>query len=112
MKQSYNQTEIGITPKNWNISILKEITKSVISGRSKSGKQFGTYPVYGSTGIIGYTEHPDYDGEAILVARVGANAGKINTVSGKYGVSDNTIIIKVKEENSFSFLAQLLEIKK
>lgn len=112
VKQAYNQTEVGITPKDWNISVLKELTKSVISGRSKSGNQIGRYPVYGSTGIIGYTEHPDYEGEAILVARVGANAGKINTVSSKYGVTDNTIIITVKEDNSFSFLAQLLEIKK
>jgi type I restriction enzyme, S subunit len=112
VKEAYKQTEVGIIPKDWNISVLKELTKSVISGRSKSGNQIGTYPVYGSTGIIGYTEHPDYEGEAILVARVGANAGKINTVSGKYSVTDNTIIIIVKEDNSFSFLAQLLEIKK
>ncbi len=112
VKQGYNQTEVGIIPEDWNISPLKELTKSIISGRSKSGNQIGTYPVYGSTGIIGYTEHPEYEGEAILVARVGANAGKINSVSGKYSVTDNTIIIKVKEDNSFSFLTQLLEVKK
>lgn len=112
VKEAYHQSEVGIIPKDWNISTLKELTKSIISGRSKSGMQNGTFPVYGSTGIIGYTEHPDYEGEAILVARVGANAGKINKVSGKYGVTDNTIIVKIREDNSFSFIAQLLEIKK
>lgn len=112
VKEAYHQSEVGIIPKDWNISTLKELTKSIISGRSKSGMQNGTFPVYGSTGIIGYTEHPDYEGEAILVARVGANAGKINKVSGKYGVTDNTIIVKIREDNSFSFVAQLLEIKK
>ena len=112
VKEGYNQTEVSIIPKDWNISILKELTTSIVSGRSKSATQNGTYPVYGSTGIIGFTEQPYYQGKAILVARVGANAGKINKVSGKYGVTDNTIIIKVKAENSFSFISQLLEIKK
>ena len=112
VKEEYNQTKVSIIPKDWNISVLKELTTSIVSGRSKSATQNGTYPVYGSTGIIGFTEQPDYQGKAILVARVGANAGKINKVSGKYGVTDNTIIIKVKAENSFSFISQLLEIKK
>ena len=40
----------------------------------------------------------------ILVARVGANAGTINIVDGKYGVSDNTIIIDVSQQYNVKYV--------
>ena len=58
---------------------------------------YGEYPVYGSTGVIGYSNQYEYEGNKILIARVGANAGYINLVDGKYGVSDNTLIVDLRE---------------
>ena len=75
---------------------LSEVVCSISSGTTTTHKVDGAYAVYGSTGPIGYTENPDYFGEKILVARVGANAGTTNIVSGAYGVSDNTLIVEVK----------------
>ncbi|HGY2360862.1 TPA: restriction endonuclease subunit S, partial [Escherichia coli] len=49
-------------------------------------------------------ERPEYSGEALLVARVGANAGRLNYVCGEYGVSDNTILVKTKPEHSIDYL--------
>ena len=46
----------------------------------------------------------DYSGVKILVARVGANAGTINIVDGKYGVSDNTIIIDVSQQYNVKYV--------
>lgn len=52
----------------------------------------GVFPIYGSTGIIGYSSQSLYDGENILIARVGANCGYLQYVSGSYWVTDNTIV--------------------
>ena len=100
--------ETEILPTDWRISSLETLTKVISSGKSKRNKKHGTYPVYGSTGIIGFTEFPEYEGEAILVARVGANAGRINVVSGKYGVTDNTLLIRLSDNCSLSFIWRLL----
>lgn len=78
-----------------NIS-LRDVVCGINSGRTITHKAAGAYAVYGSTGIIGRTDNPEYSGERILVARVGANAGTTNFVSGQYGVSDNTLIVEVK----------------
>ncbi|MCT7984723.1 restriction endonuclease subunit S [Laspinema sp. A4] len=96
----------------WEKKKLEDIVDSVSSGRSKAIKEVGDYPVYGSTGIIGTSEMGDYSGEAILIARVGANAGKISHASGVYGVTDNTIIIKVKSPNNVYLFRTQLEIKR
>lgn len=102
---------IGSDFPDWEKILVKDIATNVSSGRSKANKDFGAYPVYGSTGIIGKSETGDYSGEAILIARVGANAGKIYFVSGIYGVTDNTIIVNVKSLHNIHLLRMQLEIK-
>ena len=72
---------------------LGDIVQSISSGRSKDCVENGNYKFYGSTGIIGFRSTADYEGTAILIARVGANAGSLYMVSGKYNVSDNTLIV-------------------
>lgn len=75
-------------------------------------KRATAFPVFGSTGIIGHTEKPEYEGKAILVARVGANAGALNVVSGQYGVTDNTIILSTSEWVLPDFLWRALQTKR
>lgn len=83
---------------------LEDVVSGISSGTTVTHKVEGPYVVYGSTGIIGYTEMPDYSGEKILVARVGANAGTTNFVSGEYGVSDNTLIVDVKPIHNTKYI--------
>ena len=78
----------------------------------KRGVSVWKLPVYGSTGVIGYTETPAYEGDAILAARVGANAGKLNLVSGQYGVTDNTIIVRLNNRCCLPFYWRQLESKR
>ena len=111
MKPGYKQTELGPIPEDWELAALEEYAIVVASGRSKPDRKVGTYPVFGSTGIIGYTENPSYEGNSILVARVGANAGKLNNVTGLYGVTDNTIIIKLNNKCSLPFIFKQLELR-
>ncbi|MBU2848147.1 MAG: restriction endonuclease subunit S [Betaproteobacteria bacterium] len=73
---------------------LGEITTSIASGRNKARSVEGAFPVYGSTGIIGFTNEAGYSGNVLLVARVGANAGLVNAVSGDFDVSDNTLVLR------------------
>lgn len=73
---------------------LGEITTSIASGRNKARSVEGPIPVYGSTGLIGFTDKSAYSGDLLLVARVGANAGLVNAVSGDFDVSDNTLVIR------------------
>ena len=91
---------------------LKEVVNSIVSGITINHCSKGTYPVYGSTGIIGYTNTHDYSGERILIARVGANAGATNIVCGEYGVSDNTLVITVNSEYETKYIYYYLKHKK
>ncbi len=70
---------------------LEEVTTSIASGRNKFRSTEGPYPVYGSTGQIGFTSDATYSGDVLLVARVGANCGRVNAVSGVFDVSDNNL---------------------
>ena len=108
--EGYKQTEIGVLPEDWISGSLGDNTINIGSGRT-STKGSGDYPLFGSTGVIGSCLNGEYEGDAILVARVGANAGKINFVTGKYGVSDNTIIVKFKNSVDIAYFRYQLDRK-
>lgn len=101
-KKGYKPSELGEIPEDWETVQLDDCSAYVGSGKTNT-KSTGDFPLYGSTGLIGSCARPEYLGEALLVARVGANAGRLNYVSGEYGVSDNTIIIKLKSDNNIAF---------
>lgn len=88
----------------WEEKKLGEVLVNISSGKSNTQSQKGPYPIYGSTGIIGWNNCFDYEGEKILIARVGANAGTLNMVSGKYLVSDNTLILSFSKMFDIRFL--------
>lgn len=111
IRPGYKLTEAGVIPEDWSCISLATLATSVASGRSKPDAIYGEYPVYGSTGIIGNTDNASHAGEVILVARVGANAGKLNLVTGKFGVTDNTIIIRLKDNLCLPFFYLQLERK-
>ena len=83
---------------------LSEICYSISSGKAKTKDGVGEYPVYGSTGIIARTDDAVYNKTNILVARVGANAGYTHLAHGSYDVSDNTLIIDVRNEYSLKYI--------
>jgi type I restriction enzyme S subunit len=92
----------------WEEKKLGECVISISSGKNKQKDSAGNYPVYGSMGIIGYSEQYVYNKDCILVARVGANAGTLHIAKGKYDVSDNTLIIELNENELLSFYYYLL----
>jgi len=109
VKPGFKQSENWVIPVNWEIQDIESLMLSVSSGRSLDKNKLGIYPVYGSTGILGYSDKYEYSGQAILIARVGANAGKVNVVHGQYGLTDNTIIVKLSAKVCFDYIRRQLE---
>ncbi|SPX81047.1 restriction endonuclease subunit S [Moraxella ovis] len=89
---------------------LGEVAKKIYSGKNKEKTANGIYSIYGSTGIIGKTNIKAHEGEKILVARVGANAGFVHIAQGEYDVSDNTLVIE--EDRSQLILKYLYYVLK
>lgn len=70
---------------------------SFTNGKSARNLPIGDFPIYGSTGIIGYSSQVLFNGENVLIARVGANCGFVQYVKGQYWVTDNTIVATCNE---------------
>lgn len=92
----------------WKEKELDKICSSISSGKDK-GDSSGKYVLYGSTGVIGQTSNGTYDGSFILAARVGANAGLLTKVTGKFGVTDNTLVIILNKSENIDFIFYSLE---
>ncbi|KPN83470.1 restriction endonuclease subunit S [Apilactobacillus kunkeei] len=85
---------------------------NINTGRSVyNSSNHGKYPIAGSTGVIGYDNEFDYDGNFLLVARVG-DAGSTYCNSGKMKITDNTIFIEAEYENFLSGVLKNKNIKK
>ena len=56
----------------------------------------GTIPIYGSNGIIGYTDKPIFNNKIIL-GRVGAYCGSVEYCNGDFNATDNTLITTCDE---------------
>lgn len=97
----------------WEERKLGEVTNSIDTGRSKFvSNGDGKYEVLGSTSVIGYDDNYDYEGDFLLTARVGANAGEIYRHSGKVKISDNTVFIQGQNLNFIFYMLMNFDIKK
>ena len=83
---------------------LDEITNNIYSGKNKNKSSDGKYSVYGSTGVISKTTVPAYKKDNILIARVGVNAGYVYIAKGEYDVSDNTLIVELKDNVNLKYV--------
>lgn len=96
-------------PIDWYQVSIKDLVYPIKSGKSKKSDN-GDYVLYGATGIIGLTNDVYNDDSLILAARVGS-VGNVSLRHGKFGVSDNVLVIKPKENSNISFIYHLLVTK-
>lgn len=96
-------------PIDWYQVSIKDLVYPIKSGKSKKNDN-GDYVLYGATGIIGLTNDVYNDDSLILAARVGS-VGNVSLRHGKFGVSDNVMVIKPKENSNISFIYHLLVTK-
>ena len=79
----------------WEQRKLIDEVASIDTGKSRFVScDSGEYEILGSTSVIGYDNSYDYEGDFLLTARVGANAGELYRHSGKVKISDNTVFIQ------------------
>ena len=71
-------------------------------------KAKGHVPVYGGNGILDYTSEYNYDGETVIIGRVGAYCGSVYYADCPIWVSDNALAVKAKNNNSPKFLYYFL----
>lgn len=92
----------------WKETTLGKQCHSISSGKDKSDPD-GQFDLYGSTGIIGKTHQATFTDTALLVARVGANAGLLTKAEGEFGVTDNTLVVSLKDPRNVDFILHYLE---
>ena len=98
---------------DWELRKLVNEVLFVGTGKSKfSALEFGEFEILGSTSVIGYDNSYDYEGDFILTARVGANAGELYRHSGKVKISDNTVFIQGDGLDFIFYILQHFDIKK
>ncbi|UBH23520.1 restriction endonuclease subunit S [Macrococcus armenti] len=104
MKYTWEQRELG------------EVVENIGTGKSKfiinNYDTENIYPILGSTGVIGFDNQYDYEGEFVLTARVGANAGNLYKYKGSVKISDNTVFIQNNRNNFIYFLLSYFNLKK
>lgn len=100
----------------WEQRKLKDLSTDIGTGKSIFSKlsksNINDYKVLGSTSIIGYSDDFDYEGNFILTARVGANAGNIYRESGKVKISDNTVFIKAIQSDFLYYVLMNFNLKR
>lgn len=95
---------------DWEEKTLGEVCEKIASGKSTNKEDAGKYPVYGATSKIGYLDKYDYDGEYVVIARVGSNAGEVNLRRGRFNLTDNTLLITHGNKIAPQFLCYALSI--
>lgn len=92
---------------------MSDEVSSIDTGKSKfDAKESGDYEILGSTGVIGYDDSFDYEGDFLLTARVGANAGTLYRHSGKLKITDNTVFLQGSHIDFAFYLLDKFDLKK
>jgi len=87
--------------------LLGEIVKFG-NGKSRP-KTEGIHPIYGGNGILGYTAETNYEGEIIVIGRVGAYCGATYYENKPIWVSDNALAAIPIDNNNAKYLYYFLK---
>jgi len=87
--------------------LLGEIVKFG-NGKSRP-KTEGIHPIYGGNGILGYTAETNYEGEIIVIGRVGAYCGATYYENRPIWVSDNALAAIPRDNNNAKYLYYFLK---
>lgn len=97
----------------WEQRKVSDEVDSIDTGKSTfEAKESGDYEILGSTGVIGYDDSFDYEGDFLLTARVGANAGTLYRHSGKVKITDNTVFFQGDHIDFVFYLLDKFDLRK
>lgn len=98
---------------SWEQRKVLDEVNFIDTGKSKfEAKESGEFEILGSTGVIGYDDSYDYEGDFLLTARVGANAGTLYRHSGKVKITDNTVFLQGNNIDFIFYLLDKFDLKK
>lgn len=87
-----------------------KLSDFVLFGNGKERpKTEGNFPVFGGNGILGYCDKTNYDGETIIIGRVGAYCGSVYYQNNPIWVSDNALAAKPKNNYDTKYLYYFLK---
>ena len=78
--------------------------------QESSVQEAGDYPVYGATGVCGYTDAPEVDGDSILIIKDGASVGVTYYASGRYSAIGTLNRLVAKRGYSLRYLYYCLKV--
>ena len=87
-------SELGKIPEGWKVCLLGDVIELAYGKALKTGnRKAGDFPVYGSSGIVGY--HSDYmiEGPGIIVGRKG-NVGSVHWSDKSFFPIDTVFYVK------------------
>lgn len=86
----FKHTPAGKIPQDWSLVNIGQVL-ALKNGKRPKIVEGGAFPVYGASGVMGYTSDFLVDNDfTIIIGRVGAS-GEIHLAQGKTWVSDNAI---------------------
>lgn len=78
--------------------------------QESSVQEAGDYPVYGATGVCGYTDVPEVDCDSILIIKDGASVGVTYYVSGRYSAIGTLNRLVAKSGYSLRYIYYSLKV--
>lgn len=93
---------------NVHLSECLECTSSTL--QESDVCEYGTYPVYGANGIVGYLDEYDTEEEAIYIIKDGSGVGAVSYVTGKCSATGTLNTLQAKEGYSLQYLYYLLKV--
>jgi len=106
--QKYKKTIYGVVPDDWSIVRLGEICKFEYGeGLREHERTEGSYPVYGSNGIVGFHDSYLVKGPGIVVGRKGS-VGEVHYVNEDFWPIDTTYYIVCSNRMHIAFLYRIL----
>lgn len=92
----------------WHETTLEDLLKFSNGKSSPERSDDGDLPVYGSNGIIGYSDEQNADADTIVIGRVGSYCGSLYFSQTDCWITDNAIAATAKKSNNPRFLYYLL----
>ena len=70
----------------------------------------GRYPVYGATGVCGYTDAPEASGDGILIIKDGASVGVTHFANGSYSSIGTLNRLTAKKDINLRYVYYCLKV--
>ena len=102
------QNIVLLNKPNVRISQCLECSSSTL--QESDVLEYGTYPVYGANGVVGFLDNYNTSNEAIYIIKDGSGVGAVSYVAGKCSATGTLNILQAKKGFSLRYLYYLLNV--